>query len=326
MTLPILPGAPWLIAHRSMLGINRPYKITLNGKDYVLWQTARGKIYGLDNCCPHRQAQLSSGWINRDRATINCPFHALEFDGAGCQVTNGVAQGAPVAQVLDLVVEGDFIWTYGGHAPQLPVPQLYPQLQGEYEFVCAAPKESVHTSFVNALKINYDYNHSLPIHNEPFRFKELHVRHYENRGIYTWVTQEMVRHENTWLDLLTYPYLMVYPTQFTIQGEHIFPAVSIVDQALLGGAVKIFAVIYPESEATTAFYHFLYAKTPLPWLIPFVSSWAKASLELVVAQDQANLERRYPEQPPRVRLPNDDIERHAMQLYQQWPNLERVIN
>lgn len=29
----ILPGAPWLVAHKSMLGVERPYKITLNGRD-----------------------------------------------------------------------------------------------------------------------------------------------------------------------------------------------------------------------------------------------------------------------------------------------------
>ena len=39
---PILPGAPWLIAHKSMLGSNQPQKITLNGKDYVIWQNKKG--------------------------------------------------------------------------------------------------------------------------------------------------------------------------------------------------------------------------------------------------------------------------------------------
>ena len=28
---PILPGAPWLIVHKSMLEVNKPNKITLNG-------------------------------------------------------------------------------------------------------------------------------------------------------------------------------------------------------------------------------------------------------------------------------------------------------
>ena len=49
---PILPGAPWLIAHRSMLGVNKPYKITLNNRDYVLWQNRKGEVFGLDNICP----------------------------------------------------------------------------------------------------------------------------------------------------------------------------------------------------------------------------------------------------------------------------------
>ncbi len=41
---PILPGAPWLIAHRSMFEVNQPYKLTLNGQDYVRWQTGQGEI------------------------------------------------------------------------------------------------------------------------------------------------------------------------------------------------------------------------------------------------------------------------------------------
>lgn len=48
----ILPGAPWLIAHRSMLGINKPQKISLNGQDYVLWQNQQGQVFALNNICP----------------------------------------------------------------------------------------------------------------------------------------------------------------------------------------------------------------------------------------------------------------------------------
>ncbi|WP_019507331.1 Rieske (2Fe-2S) protein [Pleurocapsa sp. PCC 7319] len=80
---PILKGAPWLIAHRSMLGINRPYKITLNGSDYVIWQNDQGEISALDNICPHLQAPLSNGWICKSRNSIVCPYHALEFDREG---------------------------------------------------------------------------------------------------------------------------------------------------------------------------------------------------------------------------------------------------
>jgi hypothetical protein len=40
-----LPGAPWLIAHRSMLGVNKPKKITLNDQDYVLWQNRNLEVF-----------------------------------------------------------------------------------------------------------------------------------------------------------------------------------------------------------------------------------------------------------------------------------------
>ena len=69
----ILPGAPWLIAHKSMLGIERPYKITLNGRDYVLWQNKRGEVFALNNICPHMQAPLSDGWVCPEKNTITCP-------------------------------------------------------------------------------------------------------------------------------------------------------------------------------------------------------------------------------------------------------------
>ncbi|AFZ28164.1 Rieske (2Fe-2S) domain-containing protein [Cylindrospermum stagnale PCC 7417] len=52
----ILPGAPWLIGHKSMLGVNKPNKITLNGQDYVLGQNYKGEVFALDNICPHMQA------------------------------------------------------------------------------------------------------------------------------------------------------------------------------------------------------------------------------------------------------------------------------
>lgn len=66
----ILPGVPWLIAHKSMLGVNQPNKITLNGKDYVLWQNTTGEVFALDNICPHMQAPLSQGWICRVGKTL----------------------------------------------------------------------------------------------------------------------------------------------------------------------------------------------------------------------------------------------------------------
>ena len=63
----ILPGAPWAIAHKSMLEVNKPYKLTLNSQDYVIWKDDKGEVFALDNICPHMQAPLSNGWICREK-------------------------------------------------------------------------------------------------------------------------------------------------------------------------------------------------------------------------------------------------------------------
>ncbi len=48
----MLEGAPWLLAHKSMLKINKPHKISLYGKDYVIWKDSKGNIQALPNICP----------------------------------------------------------------------------------------------------------------------------------------------------------------------------------------------------------------------------------------------------------------------------------
>lgn len=58
----MLPGAPWLLAHESMLEVNKPQKFSLYGSDYVLWKDQTGNVSALSNVCPHMGAMLSEGW------------------------------------------------------------------------------------------------------------------------------------------------------------------------------------------------------------------------------------------------------------------------
>ena len=136
---PILPGAPWLIAHRSMLG-NKPHKITLNGQDYVLWQHAK-EVFALENVCPHRQAPLSDGWICQERNTIICSFHALEFDSQG-RLHQAGGDRQPIAKSL-LEVVGDCIWTYGESEARLPIPDVVAKIAAEYDFVGVAGEKTI---------------------------------------------------------------------------------------------------------------------------------------------------------------------------------------
>ena len=73
----MLPGAPWLLAHKSMLKVDQPRKISLYGADYVMWKDATGDIHALPNACPHMGAMLSEGWCevqNDGTSTVVCPF------------------------------------------------------------------------------------------------------------------------------------------------------------------------------------------------------------------------------------------------------------
>jgi phenylpropionate dioxygenase-like ring-hydroxylating dioxygenase large terminal subunit len=320
--LPILPGAPWLIAHRSMLGTNKPYKITLNGRDYVLWQTDRGEIFALDNVCPHMQAPLSEGWICQKRNTIACPFHALEFDGEGRLYSDGktdMSAVKPVAQKLEIVVKDDLIWTYGGCEPRLPIPELYARRFAEgYEFMGVAGEREINADFLSTVQINYDYNHAKGTHQEPFKLKEMSVRDYQANGYYTTVVQDVYREENTWWEVLQNPTLMLAPRHYTNDFEYAFPSTTSLITNLPSSQILSFFVLYPETENRTKTFVLAYVKTANKWMIPFFTPSSLRLFELIIEQDMGMLEHLYDREPAKIRLPNEEIMFHAEKLYREW--------
>ena len=125
----MLPGAPWLLAHKSMLPVNRPQKFSLYGQDYVVWKDSSGKVSALPNTCPHLGAMLSEGWCEADAdggSAVVCPFHALSFDREGRTILPDRRDRKTLPQVepLELIEQGDLIWTYGGCEPLRPKSNL----------------------------------------------------------------------------------------------------------------------------------------------------------------------------------------------------------
>ena len=319
---PILPGAPWLIAHRSMLGMNKPYKITLNGRDYVLWQTDRGEVFALDNVCPHMQAPLSEGWICQKRNSIACPFHALEFDGEGRLYSDGTTDlntVKPVAQKLEIMVQDDLIWTYSGCEPRLPIPDLYARRFAEdYEFMGVAGEHTIRSDFLSAVQINYDYNHAKATHQEPFKFKEIRVRDYQENGYYTTLTQDIVREDNTWGEILRDPTLMLSPRHYSNYFEYAFPSTTSLITDLPSARVLSFFVLYPETETRTKTFVLVYIQTARKWMIPFLKPSSLRLFDLIIEQDMGMLETLYDRQSPKIRLPNEEIMFYAEKLYREW--------
>ncbi|NJM45130.1 MAG: Rieske 2Fe-2S domain-containing protein [Alkalinema sp. RU_4_3] len=319
----VLPGAPWLVAHRSMLSLNKPYKITLNSQDYVLWQNTQGEIFALENICPHMQAPLSEGWICESRNSIACPFHALEFNGNGQLLKDGEPNGQAIAKTLELVVQGDLIWTYGGFDPRLPIPDLISRRTKGLSFLGVAGEKSIHASFLSCIKINYDFNHQNGSHRASFKIRENPIHTFEEDGYRARVELTFLREDNTLSEILENPALFSIPKSYRSELEYSFPSTTMFRAEVDIGHVPQFFILYPETEHRTKTFVLCYGKWKNPlFQLPGINAIARRSLmqstAKVVEQDLATLESLYPLQKPRIRLPREEIMTYVERLYSEW--------
>jgi phenylpropionate dioxygenase-like ring-hydroxylating dioxygenase large terminal subunit len=321
--IPILPGAPWLIAHRSMLGVNKPYKVTLNSQDYVLWQNAQGKIFALENVCPHMQAPLSEGWICESRDSVACPFHALEFEGSGKLLKDGKPNGQAIATPLELVIQGDLIWTYGGFEPRLPIPDLISRRIEGLGLLGVAGEKSIHASFLNCIKINYDFNHQNGCHRSSFKIRENPIHTFEEDGYRARVELTFLREDNTLGEILENPALLSIPKSYRSELEYSFPSTTMFRAEVDIGHIPQFFILYPETEHRTKTFVLCYGKWKNPlFQLPGINAITRRSLiqstAKVVEQDSATLESLYPQQNPKIRLPKEEIMVYVERLYSEW--------
>ncbi|HAZ44551.1 MAG TPA: Rieske (2Fe-2S) protein [Cyanobacteria bacterium UBA11369] len=314
----ILPGAPWLIAHRSMLGINKPCKVSLNGQDYALWQNRQGEVFALNNVCPHMQAPLSEGWICQERNTIACPFHALEFDGQGRLYQSGKVGVQPLTIPLELIVKDDCIWTYGGMTAKIPVPDLIEKVSHGMSFLGVAGEKSIQGTFLDNLLINYDYNHQNGTHRELFGIKANRIPLFEQEGYWAKVVQELERDDATFEDIRRNPAVLLAPKTYTGTLEYAFPTLTTFKTRFPLGEILQVHVLYPETATRTKTFVLVYAKFNRPMFKPLLKRSLLNAVATVVEQDTRAIETSYPRQPAKIRLPNEEIMFHAEKLYREW--------
>ena len=319
----ILNGAPWLIAHRSMLGINRPYKITLNGFDYVLWQNLNGEISALDNICPHMQAPLSNGWVCKSSNSIVCGYHALKFDREGRLFKDGEGKGEPIAKKLELIVKNDLIWTYGNLAPRLPIPDLISQRIEGMKYLGVSGNSSIKAKFIDCIRINYDFNHQNGVHRNSFRIVANPVKTFETDGYYARVAQTFLRAKNTLAEISQNPALLILPQEICNELEYSFPSTTLFKAQIPLGEVFQFFILYPEAEKRTRTFVLSYADWKSSLLkLPGIKNIIERSLleaaAKIVEQDSSNVESLYPRQKPKIRLPKEEIMSYVEKLYHNW--------
>jgi nitrite reductase/ring-hydroxylating ferredoxin subunit len=311
-----LQGAPWLLAHRSMLKPNQPKKVSLLGQDYVLWQDCHGTISALPNACPHMGAMLSEGWCvtrpdgssalpSAQQTLLVCPFHALEFNPSGCTVLPGSnKQTKSLLQPLELVTQGDFIWSYGGYEPKIPIPAIMNEIAAEYEFIGVTGERSIPTNLLNLLLNMHDYNHQNGTHRELFEIEEVQVKQFIDEGLHSHAYLSQPRKQPKIRDVLRNPAQLAMPKVLEAHLENFFPFMG-----LLHGEDKLLSLkechfYLPETEDRSRVFVLMYMQAHSPIAHLLKGNLLKL-IDIVVEQDAKILNKIYANTPQRIKLNNE---------------------
>jgi phenylpropionate dioxygenase-like ring-hydroxylating dioxygenase large terminal subunit len=303
----MLPGAPWLLAHKSMLQQEKPQKVSLQGNDYVLWLDDHGEVQALPNACPHMGAMLSAGWC--DRGKVVCPFHALQFDGAGCTVLPGSGkQTLPQLQPLKLIIQGDFIWSYGDYEPVIPIPTILKEIAKSSEFMGITGEYSVKTELLAMLLNMHDYNHQNGTHRPLFEITEVLFDQFVDEGHHSHAYYHMPRTQPSIQDILANPALLAMPKVIAAHLENFFPMMVIFHGTTFFGEIKQCHIFVPESETHTRTYVLVYGQ-PSSSVNRLMRNMLRSSalklVDNVVQQDADILHKIYPDAPQKIKLNNE---------------------
>lgn len=316
-TQPALAGAPWLLAHRSMLQ-DAPRLITLNGQDYVLWQTPSGEICALENQCPHMGAKLSAGWICQHSGRLVCPYHALAFDGAG-HVALPKLSTQPLAQPLSLTVRGDYIWSYGNHEPRYAIPTVLEERSPQVRFIGVAADMSFRGHLLRVLEINHDYNHQKGVHKDLFRIEDIRIDRFTVHDATTsTVDFSFVRAPNTLKEQLANPLLLTLPKVVVGTIDSYFPAMVIFHGKTALGPIHQVHAVYPETTDTTRMVVMVYREFSLGPLNALIDRQLLSAVKQVVQQDAQGIADLYADAPRKLRLANEEPLNWARQRYETW--------
>ncbi|MBD2431343.1 Rieske 2Fe-2S domain-containing protein [Fischerella sp. FACHB-380] len=321
----MLTGAPWLLAHKSMLEINKPKKFSLYGSDYVLWKDATGKINALPNACPHMGAMLSEGWCeqkNDKSSVVVCPFHALEFDSEGCTILPGSKKKTlPQLQPLELIIQGDFIWSYGGQEPKAQIPNILNKIAAEYDFIGYTADTSVKTDLLSMLLNMHDYNHQNGTHRPLFRITEVNFNKFIDNGHESHAFYNMPTAPTTLGAKIKKPDLLLIPKELKAHLENHFPSLVIFHGETAIGKVAQCHLFIPESEIQTRTYILMFGKPKHPVFKIFsknILNFAK----VVVKQDTDILQKIYPNTPQKIKLNNEVGMDWVRRNFESWPEIK----
>ena len=320
----MLEGAPWLLAHKSMLAVNQPMKVSLYGEDYVLWKDGGDDVHALSDVCPHMGAALSQGWCETDKegsSKVMCPFHALAFDSAGCTILPGSAKKTKsLIHPLDLIIQGNFIWSYGKHEPKVSIPTIFNQIAASYEFIGMAGDTSVATPLLSMLMNNHDYNHQNGTHRDLFRITEVQFGQFIDHGHYSEASFKTPTATPTWREIKRNPVVLAIPKIIEAHMKNYFPSSVIFNSANMAGTIAQCHFFMPEASDRTRTYILLFAKLKNP-ILKLMKKSLLDVCKTVIDQDTEILTQVNLNQPQKIKLNNEVGMDWVRRNYKSWPNV-----
>lgn len=320
----MLSGAPWLLAHKSMLAVNQPVKVALYGKDYVLWKDETDTVHALSNACPHMGAMLSEGWCEAQpdaTSQVVCPFHALAFDAAGCTVLPGTDKKTlSQLEPLELIIQGDFVWSYGGVAPQIPVPKVLTQIAAEYDFIGETGDTSVAAPLRSMLLNMHDYNHQNGTHREMFRIKEVQFEKFVDEGYHSDAYLKMPKAKPTRQEVMSNPSVLMMPEVIEAHLENYFPSIVLFRGESMAGPIVQCHLFVPESANRTRTYVLVYAKLKSP-VFKLMKQSILNLVGTVIEQDADILSKLYADSPQKIKLNNETGMDWVKRNFESWPQV-----
>lgn len=304
----MLLGAPWLLAHKSMLEVNKPKKVSLYGSDYVLWKDAIGKINALPNACPHIGAMLSEGWCEQREgktSVVVCPFHALEFDSEGCTVLPGSHKKTlPQLQPLELIIQDDFIWSYGGQEAKVPIPTILNEIAAKYDFIGHTADTSIETDLFTMLLNMHDYNHQNGTHRPLFKIEEVQFEKFLDNGHQSHAFYDMPTAATSLIEKIRNPDLLLIPKVLKAHLENHFPSLVIFHGETGLGKIAQCHLFIPESSTRTRTYILMFGQAKHPAFKALGNKFLNFA-KVVVEQDADILGKIYPNSPQKIKLNNE---------------------
>lgn len=113
-------NAWYLGAWAEELG-DKPIGRSILGEPVAMFRASDGAVAALRDVCPHRAVPLSLGTVTEGR--IRCPYHGLEFDGAGVCRKNPHVEGPPdrlKTAAYPVIEKHGGIWIWMGDAAADP--------------------------------------------------------------------------------------------------------------------------------------------------------------------------------------------------------------